>query len=207
MGAQMYLDELNNDLNDVGVSRNLGFVRECGEELAKFPDDCFTLGHSARTKRNFVKAGAIYDLDPRRLVLSGWLHDVGKIVDPELYSFKGKFSREQHEKKREHVEHSYQITSPRLPFVARVIRHHHEDGQEDSYPGYSIRDVNEGDDQLARLYSQLLGICDTWDAEMTRKDRKDVGMKERIASFKNRNWRDPVMVDTLLKKGVLGLSE
>ncbi len=202
MGAQKYLDELDRDLIRVGVGKNLGFVRECGQELAKFPDDCFTLGHSARVKRSFVRAGALYDLDSRRLHLGGWLHDIGKIRNPELFAFEGRYNDKQKEGKRLHVQYTRKILENRFPFISRFTEHHHEN-QKDSYPGYSVDEVRKGDAQEVKLYSQLLEICDKFDAMMNRSDWNDLTKNERLENFMDFNWNDPVLVDNLLKKKVL----
>lgn len=198
--SSAYFSELDSDLGRANVvNGDKDFVVECVGEIAKIPDNYATLGHSCRTKKYLVRAGEVYELDFRRLVLGGWLHDAGKIKNPMLFAFSGVYNKEQRRMRKAHPEESSFILRDRFPFTSRFVRYHHLG---DKYPDYDLEELGFSDYRDVALYSYLLEVCDKFDAALTRKDRGELSQDERISRFRNLGWKDTKIVDTLFRKGV-----
>jgi putative nucleotidyltransferase with HDIG domain len=99
--------------------------------------------------------------DIKKAVLSGLLHDIGKIKIPDaILNKKGRLTKEEFEIVKSHPVHGYEIADG-IELLDRDIKnailHHHERMDGSGYPfRYSAKNIN--------LYSRIVAVADVFDA-------------------------------------------
>jgi diguanylate cyclase (GGDEF)-like protein len=141
-----------------------------------------------------------------RLELAGRLHDIGKIVVPEvILTTPSRLTDEQWALLRQHPDHGARLARmvPGFDAVAESIRQHHEryDGT-----GYPDRLAGSG----IRLEARIIAVCDSWAA--MRSDRAyqaaltEEQAREQLWSGRGTQF-DPDLVDLFLdlhERGAVG---
>ncbi len=101
------------------------------------------------------------DKDIKKAILSGLLHDIGKIRIPSaILNKKGRLTREEFEIVKSHPVHGYEIVDG-IELLDRDIKsailHHHERMDGSGYPfRYSAKNIN--------FYARIVAIADVFDA-------------------------------------------
>lgn len=138
-------------------------------------------------------------LEIRNLMWGGYLHDIGKVGVPDAVLLKtGKFSPEEWEIMKRHVEIGEQICQPlrTMRGVVPIIRHHHERWDGSGYP-----DGLQGNDIpfLAQVF-QLIDIYDALTSE--RPYKRAFTHEEALVIFAEETangWRDPNLVERFVE--------
>jgi diguanylate cyclase (GGDEF)-like protein len=133
----------------------------------------------------------------RRAALAGRLHDIGKIVIPEVVLAKtAELSEEDWKLMRAHPDYGYRLANavPGFSAIAQVIRQHHERYDGTGYPsGLSARSI--------RREARLIAVCDAWAAMLAERPYHEPRSIE-VAREELRRGRgtqfDPDMVDLFL---------
>ncbi len=133
--------------------------------------DPYTRGHSERVARNAVRIGQALGLSSEhleKLRFAALLHDIGKVGIPDMLLLKPtRLEKDEREILEAHVELGYHVLHVMDSFrdIARWIRFHHERWDGSGYPlGLRGREIP--------LESQIIGICDTYDAMITERPYK-----------------------------------
>ncbi len=108
----------------------------------------------------------IPDEDVQELMLSGAMHDIGKVfVSQDILSIPGKLNRAQFEEVQKHTSYGYKKLShvDGLPeSIARVALEHHERLDGSGYPGKHT-------EEKLHFYTKIVMIVDIFDASTANK--------------------------------------
>ncbi len=133
--------------------------------------DPYTRGHSERVARNAVRIGQAMGFTSEhleKLRFAALLHDIGKVGIPDMLLLKPtRLEKEEREILEAHVELGYHVLHVMDSFrdIARWIRFHHERWDGSGYPlGLRGKEIP--------VESQIIGICDTYDAMITERPYK-----------------------------------
>jgi HD-GYP domain-containing protein (c-di-GMP phosphodiesterase class II) len=139
--------------------------------ILEFHDE-YTTGHSENVAILASDFAEYLDLDKNMISQSYWaglVHDIGKIVVPSyILNKEGKLTKQEYEVIKNHPKWAYETLkrSKQLSQIAEYVLYHHERWDGNGYPqgikGESIP-----------LASQILSICDSWDAMRTNRSYRD----------------------------------
>ena len=108
--------------------------------------------------------------DTENLVITGIVHDVGKLrMPPEILNKPGRLTQEEFEIMKTHTLYSYEILqqSPHFsPAICAAARYHHEKMNEAGYPD------GLGADSIP-LYARITAVSDVYDAMVSKRIYKD----------------------------------
>src|SRR5438093_10879171 len=144
----------------------LDVVRAWGRSIES--SDSYTFGHCERVARNAVamaRALGLDDQDETTVLLGAYVHDVGKLRNPnELLQKPGPLPRQEREVVQMHPIWGIELlASVEFPWDLKpVIRWHHE-----RYDGTGYPDRLKGDE--IPLAAQIVGMLDVYDALTTAR--------------------------------------
>lgn len=127
--------------------------------------DAATYQHSLRVGLLAYKAAQELNYDERDMLISGLLHDIGKIsVSADILSKKTSISIKEWLKLENHVEKSHKMLKDDYAFCAEVILRHRS-YQQSTYPS-GLPET----DARTNAYAMLLAAVDFYDAHTHRDD-------------------------------------
>jgi putative two-component system response regulator len=166
--------------------------------------DSTTDGHCQRLARYAVSLGTDLGLaedDVEALARGGFLHDIGKVGIPDAVLLKpSSLTRDEFAIMKQHTVIGDRLCGElrSLRRVRPIVRHHHEKLDGSGYP-----DGLKGDN--IPLLAQLMGVVDVYDALTTSRPYKVALSSEQafeeLATEARRGWRDPQLVDALVRLG------
>ncbi len=201
-----------------GESLNLDSVRSITEELSKriYQNNdaiqCivnyrrksrYQVEHSVAVTIYILVFSRYLELDRSiagELAIGAFIHDVGKVfIDTSILNKDRSVSVEEFELLKSHVNHSINITKSTygVPKLAQqIVAQHHERLNGSGYPkGFDSRVISS--------YSQMLAICDIYDAITNSKVYKDklsqVQAFNKLLKMANDNLLDPKLINSFIK--------
>lgn len=201
------LNEINERMKEVGVYPKdridiYNFLR-----ILKLKDS-ETYSHSIRVALIASKAAEVLNIDPKAMLFSGCLHDIGKIeIDINILN-KPDFNEQDMELVKNHVLYSYNIIHERFGFTADVIVRHHywqEGGYPKELPEFNKKYSQKTKDEII-YYSRILALVDFYDAATTRNNNRFPGKKnsEKIKNaLLEKNQDMSGIIELLYDKGIL----
>ncbi len=135
--------------------------------------DVATYEHSIRVGLLGAKIARCLFLNPKALLFTGCLHDIGKVrIDKNLLAKTERFEEKDMEKMREHVNYTYQILESIGYFFSAEVGLRHHKHQQNGYPTRSLPvstiPFSAETKTLIEFYSMLLALADSYDAATTR---------------------------------------
>lgn len=108
--------------------------------------------------------------ESKNLVMTGLLHDIGKIrIDEEVLNKPGRLTEDEFESIKQHPLHSYRIlkeSGVTDENILRGVRGHHEKGNGGGYPdGLILEDIS--------YYAKITAISDIYDAMVAKRIYKE----------------------------------
>ena len=155
--------------------------------------DIFTNAHVLGVANNTQKICDTMDLDyeiTKQLMLSAYLHDVGKIMIPSaILQKQGKLTDEEYEIMKMHTVYGYDIVMryDQFRYLAPIVRGHHENLDGSGYPD------GLKEDQISEE-TKVIKVADIWDALTAKRQYKE--------GFKPSKAADIMLGD--VKKGKTG---
>ena len=134
--------------------------------------DIFTNAHVVGVVKNTTMICDALGLDyetTKKLILSAYMHDIGKILIPsEILQKTSKLTDEEYEVMKKHTVYGYDICMKyeQFKFLAPIARGHHENLDGSGYPdGLKGKEIPEE--------AKLIKIADIYDALTQRRQYKD----------------------------------
>lgn len=117
-------------------------------------------------------------LDPKVLLYSGLLHDIGKeLTDPDSLKKTENFNGKDMDELKKHPLRGYEMlrgVNDFLDYIAGIVLRHHQYG-EDGYPKQlpkTKKEYSKNEMVMMGYYSRLLALIDFHDSLLNRKDDK-----------------------------------
>ena len=164
--------------------------------------DPYTSGHTKRVTKYAVLIAKGMGLSPEeieQISRAGLLHDIGKIgIRLEALNKKGKLSRDEHERFKDHASYSKQILEPILFLkdIVPIVLCHHE-----RYDGKGYPKGKKG--EKIPLGARVLAVADSYDAMTAdRPYRKAFSVKKAIGELRAHTGTqfDPKVVEAFIKE-------
>lgn len=135
--------------------------------------DDFTYSHSVNVALYCCVIGLGLGMDEKELewlVMSGLLHDLGKLsIPPEILNKNGRLSQEEYQIMKSHSKMSYDMIKARwdVPTHVKVaVLFHHENVDGSGYPnGISAEEMTQ--------YTKILHVADVYDALVSKRPYKE----------------------------------
>lgn len=173
-------DDLTLSFDELGIRLPDRVVVESFLGLLRAKDEA-TYEHSLRVGMIAKDIGKYLHLDQKILMISGLLHDVGKIEIPiEVLRKTEGWSDEDTEKIKKHVLYGYDKLKDRFGFVAEIILLHHrfqKNGYPESLPPF-LHEYSPDTIDLIFRYARLLVMADTFDA--LHRENYKFGYKHKL---------------------------
>ncbi len=136
-----------------------------------------TYCHSIRVGLKGVEVASLFGIDPKILLYSGLLHDIGKALTESTTLKKTRgFSAKDRAEIAKHPIDGYKLLTGIHDFTAEIVLRHHQ-YSDSAYPKKlpkSNIDFTNGSGVMIDFYSRLLSLIDFYDAIYSRdNDRFD----------------------------------
>ena len=175
--AQKYIRECNIDACFSVAKRMVEEIMKKGVLSLDLTDlrsyDDYTYAHSVNVAVYCGVIGMGLDMSERQigyLVMSGLLHDLGKLQIPsEILNKPGRLTQEEYMIMKSHARLSYEIIKERWDissFIKGTVLHHHENVDGSGYP-----DGIDGAHQT--IYTKILHVADVFDALTSKRPYKE----------------------------------
>lgn len=172
------LNEINEKMKEVGIhpKDRMDIYRFLKTLRLKDPE---TYNHSIRVALLSLQAAEVLKIDKKAMLMSGCLHDFGKIMIDNSILHKENFGIDDMKIVSEHPIYSYNLLYERFGFTADVVVRHHywqENGYPEKLPKLNEKYSEETKEKI-NYYSRILAIIDFYDAITTRNNGKYAGEK------------------------------
>ena len=176
-----------------------------GYHLPTF-NDSLKVGLTSKDVANFM------GFEPKIALLSGMLHDIGKVgISIALLNKSEGWNDEDYEKMKPHTQIGYDILIPRgLIVPAWVALTHHRFKKEDPYPKelpeYPAALQSSSSRLLADMYSRIVSLADQYDAIHRKNDmhgRRPSTQKQIRETLIKGNPDMSHLIEELYKHGIL----
>lgn len=165
--------------------------------------DGYTHKHSERVAAYSKRIAAELGLpreEQETVLLSGLLHDVGKIAVPDsILNKPGKLTAEEFDEMKQHPQHGARILaniqSAAIKAILPGVQYHHEKWDGTGYP-----EGRKGDD--IPLLARLLGVSDVFDALTSARSYRAAVPVDDVVSMIEKNTGshfDPAVVEAFLR--------
>ena len=162
----------------------------------------FTARHSAGVAKTAVLLAKLLSFSPyeqKLMLISGYLHDLGKLaVDSNILEKGGKLTEKEFEQVRAHTYYTYHLLEeiPQFEIIKRWAAYHHEKLNGNGYPFHLKGDV-------ISLGSRIMAVADIFTAitedRPYRKGMTDEKAVEILINMSKRNEIDGNVVTVLVK--------
>jgi len=139
-----------------------------------------TFNHSINVGNICFFIGQTYglrDRDLKELMLTGMLHDIGKLKIPtEILNCPGTLTQDQFMIMKNHAEIGAELCKKFSRKIRRGILEHHENHNGTGYP-------DGKHDKEISLFGKILRIADVSDAMMSKRAYKDAMAQEKVCEY------------------------
>lgn len=172
--------------------------------------DVKTAEHSIRVAILGKRIASELQIDPKALIYSGLLHDMGKTLVPaEVLKKKGNFNKDDMEIMKDHPLNTFKLIGDIFGFSAQIGLRHHKH-QENSYPEILPLDkdaLSQDDRDNVEFYSKILSIADFFDAAVSRtrsmsEKHRMLAADEAIELMKEQSHDKVYLIDCLNSKDI-----
>jgi len=152
--------------------------------------DRFFIGHSKRVSevaRDIARKMNLAEYLVVKIEMAAFLCNVGKIgISPKLLEKKTRWSEEDMERYKKHIDYTIRILSiiPSFSALIPIVRHHHEKWDGQGYPD----GLKEGDIPMG---SRIIAVADAYIALISKRPQREAfSKKEALKIINSRSGKD-----------------